>query len=67
VVGKIICLESWIECYGRLTVVSDVDGEGFVLNVDGGKVQDLDYIEARMSRLRREVLVSVVMTTRARK
>jgi hypothetical protein len=67
VVGKIICLESWIECYGQLTVVSNVDGEGFVLNVDGRKVQDLDYIEARMSRLRREVLVSVVMTTRARK
>jgi hypothetical protein len=31
-------------CYGRLAVVSDVDDEGFVLNVDGGNVRDLDYI-----------------------
>jgi hypothetical protein len=30
-------------CYGRSTIVSDVDVEGFVLNVDGGSVQELDY------------------------
>jgi hypothetical protein len=34
-------------CYGRSTVVSDVDVEGFVLNVDGGSVQELDYNEVR--------------------
>jgi hypothetical protein len=34
-------------CYGRSTVVSDLDGEGFVLNVDGGSRQELDYDEAR--------------------
>jgi hypothetical protein len=27
--------------------VSDVDVEGFVLNVDGGVVQELDYVEVR--------------------
>jgi hypothetical protein len=36
-----------VYCYGRLAIVSDVDSEGFVLNVDGGKVQDLDYIKVR--------------------
>jgi hypothetical protein len=35
---------SGLQCYGRLAVVSDVDNEGFVLNVDGRMVQDLDYI-----------------------
>jgi hypothetical protein len=32
--------------------VSDVDGEGFALNVDGRKVQDLDYIEVRTTEPR---------------
>jgi hypothetical protein len=39
-------------CYGRWTIVSDVDGEGFALNVDGRKVQDLDYIEVRTTEPR---------------
>jgi hypothetical protein len=43
------CNFCWVHvyCYGRLTVVSDVDIEGFVLNVDGGSVQELDYDEVR--------------------
>jgi hypothetical protein len=32
-------------CYGRSTVVSDVDDGGVVLNVDGGSWQELDYNE----------------------
>jgi hypothetical protein len=35
-------------CYGRSTVMSDVDDGGFVLNVDGGSVQELDYNEVRI-------------------
>jgi hypothetical protein len=38
-------LEIW--CYGRSTVVSDVDNGVFVLNVDGGRMQELDYVEVR--------------------
>jgi hypothetical protein len=34
-------------CYSRSTVVSDLDVEGFVLNVDGGSRQELDYNEVR--------------------
>jgi hypothetical protein len=34
-------------CYGRLTIVSDVDSVGVVLNIDGGNVQELDYVEVR--------------------
>jgi hypothetical protein len=34
----------YYECYGRSTVVSDLDGGGVVLNVDGGSWQELDYI-----------------------
>jgi hypothetical protein len=34
-------------CYGRSTVVSDMDGGGVVLNVDGGSRQELDYIKVR--------------------
>jgi hypothetical protein len=34
-------------CYGRLTVVSNMDDGGVVLNVDGGSVQELDYVEVR--------------------
>jgi hypothetical protein len=30
-----------------LTVVSDVDIGGFVLNVDGRRLQELDYVEVR--------------------
>jgi hypothetical protein len=30
-------------CYGRATIVSDVDDGGVVLNVDGGSWQELDY------------------------
>jgi hypothetical protein len=29
--------------------VSDVDVEGFVLNVDGGSRQELDYIEVHIT------------------
>jgi hypothetical protein len=32
--------------------VSDVDIEGFVLNVDGGRMQELDYIGVRIMELR---------------
>jgi hypothetical protein len=39
-------------CYGRLAVVSDVDGGGVVLNVDGGSRQDLDYIGVRITEQR---------------
>jgi hypothetical protein len=39
-------------CYGRSTVVSDLDVGGFVLNVDGGSRQDLDYIEVRTTEQR---------------
>jgi hypothetical protein len=39
-------------CYGRSTVVSDVDVEGFVLNVDSGSRQELDYIEVRITEQR---------------
>jgi hypothetical protein len=35
------------ECYGWSTVVSDLDGGGVVLNVDGGSWQELDYIGVR--------------------
>jgi hypothetical protein len=39
-------------CYGWLAVLSDVDDEGFVLNVDGGMVQVLPcYIEASTMEL----------------
>jgi hypothetical protein len=34
-------------CYGRSTVVSNVDIGGVVLNVDGGSRQELDYNEVR--------------------
>jgi hypothetical protein len=34
-------------CYGWSTVVSDLDVEGFVLNVDGGSWQELGYNKAR--------------------
>jgi hypothetical protein len=37
------------DCYGRSTVVSDVDVEGFVLNVDGRSVQELDYNKVRIT------------------
>jgi hypothetical protein len=37
-----ICIHG---CYSRLAVMSDVDDGGFVLNVNGGKMQDLDYVE----------------------
>jgi hypothetical protein len=36
-------------CYGRSTVVSDLDVEGFVLNVDGGSWQELDYNGVRIT------------------
>jgi hypothetical protein len=36
-------------CYGRSTVVSDVDDGGVVLNVDGGSMQELDYIKVRIT------------------
>jgi hypothetical protein len=39
-------------CYGRSTVVSDVDVEGVVLNVDGGSRQELDYVEVRTTEQR---------------
>jgi hypothetical protein len=39
-------------CYGRLTVVSDLDVGGVVLNVDGGSRQDLGYIEVRTTEQR---------------
>jgi hypothetical protein len=40
------------QCYGQSTVVSDLDVEGFVLNVDGGSRQELDYIEVRTTEQR---------------
>jgi hypothetical protein len=36
-----------LRCYGQLAVVSDVDNEGFVLNVNGGRMQELDYVKVR--------------------
>jgi hypothetical protein len=27
-------VNTWLRCYGRLAVVSDLDGVGFALNVD---------------------------------
>jgi hypothetical protein len=36
-----------MRCYGRSTVVSDVDVGGFVLNVNGGSWQELNYMEVR--------------------
>jgi hypothetical protein len=39
-------------CYGQSTVVSDLDVGGFVLNVDGGSRQDLDYVEVRTTEQR---------------
>jgi hypothetical protein len=39
-------------CYGRSTVVSDLDVEGFVLNVDGRSRQELDYNEVRTTEQR---------------
>jgi hypothetical protein len=35
-------------CYSWLAIMSDVDDDGFALNVDGRKVQDLDYIRVRI-------------------
>jgi hypothetical protein len=32
--------------------MSDVDNEGFALNVDGGNVQDLDYIKVHITEQR---------------
>jgi hypothetical protein len=39
-------------CYGRLAVMSNVDDVGFALNVNGGDVQDLDYIEVHTTEQR---------------
>jgi hypothetical protein len=46
--SNVLCLS----CYGQSTVVSNVDVEGFVLNVDGGSMQELDYNEVRITELR---------------
>jgi hypothetical protein len=41
-INEVICRPQC--CYGWLAVVSDVSNGGFALNVNGGNVQDLDYI-----------------------
>jgi hypothetical protein len=41
-----------MHCYGQSTVVSSVDDGGVVLNVDGGSVQELDYVEVRTTEQR---------------
>jgi hypothetical protein len=42
---KPLCFK--VLCYGRSTVVSNLDVGGVVLNVDSGSWQDLDYVEVR--------------------
>jgi hypothetical protein len=44
--GLFVAAPQWDSgCYGRSTVVSDMDDGGVVLNVDGRSRQELDYVE----------------------